>query len=175
MAKFYATSLAARPLVMSGKTFKFEITGISAGRAFGVLKTEAADEISILDAAVAARRGVKEIDEAEYANALEAKKKAGHSLSSNGSKPPPRVAHTPKLLPDLAVEGKGSAASAGQRQGDVKSPTEVDTEAKPKVKDLIRIERVNPPQPFARSNEKVVKASKRASSKAARLIRQAVG
>lgn len=170
MARFYFSTLAARPMTLSGRTFRFTICSVMSGRANGVYEATDDAEIAVLSQAVANRRGVQEISEEQFA-AL--KKKASQTpqlANSRGSKPP-RVIRIP-LLPEMTVAPKSPAkdadfAGAVDAHGNrVSNPDEPDSA--PNIADLIQVQRVNPPKPFSDSDSKVRKSAARATARVAR-------
>lgn len=167
--KAYFTTLAARPMAISGRQFKFTISSLASGRAAGYFETSDPTEIAILDDAVRGRRGVREISLEELEN-LKKNRETQPLRNSNVSSP--RVVRIP-TLPDLPVEGRGSAASAasgaskpGESLFSGPAPT-----SPPPTKSLINVERVNPPKPFAQADQKARKASERADRAKVRVAR----
>lgn len=179
MARYYFTSLANRPMTLSGKVFKFTICGLSSGRACGVYKTEDPGEIAVLDDAVRGRRGVKEIGEAEY---IESEKKTAQIRSSLSLKGyAPRVVQPP-ILPALAVEAVPGVPAemrpSAPQKGDIFSgpggkPMSEAERNRPSIANLLRVGKVNPPKPFAASEGKVRKAAARADRAKIRVVRPA--
>ena len=168
-AKFYFTTLAARPLTFSGRVFKFLVCGISSGRACGVYKAEDPAEIAVLDDAVRGKRGIKEVSPEEGAE-LE-KKTAQIQTFASGRESGPRVVQPP-ILPQLAVESAPGVPANGRPTGTtpnenlLSGPTH-----RPSIVDLLRQGKVNPPRPFAQSDAKVKKASARADRAKIRVAR----
>lgn len=169
MPKHYFTSLASRPMKLSGKDFRFAICSIAGGRASGVYEATDPAEIAILDAAVSGRRGVQEIGADEFETLKKKASQTRQSVSSNGSKPP-RVVLIP-LLPEIAIEGKGSAPSAASEAGKSRNG-EDNLLAQPSISSLIRVKKVNPPRPFAASEQKTRKAADRADRAKVRVARK---
>lgn len=170
MAKFYFTSLGARPMRISGRVITFTVCSISGGRAAGVYEATDDEEIAVLDDAVRGRRGVKEIGEEEF---TELKKKATATRplkSSNVSSP--RVVRIP-TLPEMAVEARAGVPSAGLRSDGSQRALE-DLPPSPSIASLLRTARVNPPKPFAASDEKTRKSSDRADRAKVRVSRKSV-
>lgn len=156
MRKSYFSQLASRPLTFSGKSFRFLICSKMAGRSAGIYQTEDPEEIKILDAAVAGRRGIREITEPE---AEELKKKATRTLQSpksGGFKP--RLGRSPISPPLKLSEENADGAASGRKN----EPPDETLLTKPESSNLIRIERVNPPKPFSGSDTKVERAASRA-------------
>lgn len=76
--KFYHASSANR---LVGGKIQFQVYDVGSGSgAVGVYATDNADEIALLDKLVAERRGISEIDQAEYS--LCSKKKVPNSIAS---------------------------------------------------------------------------------------------
>jgi hypothetical protein len=171
--KFYFTTLARRPLTLSGSVFTFELCSVSGGRANGIFATEDPTAISILDDAVRGRRGVQEITEADY---VEQKKKQNEIPSSrNSNVSPPRVVR-PKI--ELAVAAPSAGVVDPSSRGPIGSHPEESAfrpEANvPSIGNLLKTRRVNPPKPFAASDQKIKAAVKRGAAKAARAVRPAI-
>jgi hypothetical protein len=169
--KFYFSQLAARPLVFSGRTFRFLICSKMSGRHAGVYMTEDAEEIKVLDGAVAGKRGIQEIGESDYEDL---KKKATLTLQSPksaGSKP--RVAHSPKVPPLQLSEGSARGAESG-KNADADHEDDQSLISKPAVETLIRVERVASPKPFGNSERAVAKAVRRADAAKIRSVQKAV-
>jgi hypothetical protein len=170
VAKYFFTSLANRPMTLSGRIFRFDVCSIQGGKAAGVYEATDAEEIKVLEEAVAARRGVKEIGEAEFELLKKKLTLTPPSRSSNVSRP--RVVRIP-TLPEVSMEAKigvPSAASGASKPG--VNPEE-NLLVAPPISKLVRVERVNPPRPFATADQKVVKASKRAARAKVRVARSA--
>lgn len=168
MPKFYHTTLARKPMTLSGRIITFLPYSVSMGKVAGVFKAEDPADIQVLDDAVRGRRGVAEISEAEY---LEAEKKTQQTRpSSNTSVSRPRVVKIP-TLPEAAVSDKpGNAAPSADRENDLfTGPAPV----KPATAELVKVGKVNPPKPFAGADDKVRKASARADKAKVRVARRA--
>lgn len=167
MGKYYFTTLASRPLTFSGTVFRFLICSQIAGRASGVYESQNDNETAILDAAVAARRGVSAIGQEEF----EAQKKRVQTMpqSVRLGVSPPRPVQPPKPV-ELAM-GKAGVPSAGLP---AKQNDETSLAKAPAIRDLIRERKVNPPQPFTSAAQKTKKASDRATTKAARVVRRSI-
>ncbi len=174
-SRFYFTSLAARPMTLSGHVFKFLVCSLSSGKAVGIYEATDPGEIAVLDDAVRARRGVSEIS-AEDAEKL--KKKVSQtpiSVSSRGSSPP-HVVRIP-LLPQLAVEAADGVASTGRNPDGTQRPREVLPPAPaplPSPDSLLHIQRVNSPKPFMAAESKTKKAAARAGKAKIRVDRKAI-
>jgi hypothetical protein len=178
-AKYYFTSLARRPMTLSGHVFKFLVCSAAGGSAAGVLEATDPVAIQVLDDAVRAKRGVKEISAEEFE---ELKKKGSvtpQRVNSNGYQP--RVIQPP-ILPQLAVEERAGVPSAGKpsaaQQGDIFSgpggkPMSEAEKNRPSIGNLLRVGKVNPPKPFAASEGKTRKAAARADRAKIRVVRPA--
>lgn len=169
MKRYFSTTLARRPMTLSGHVITFLIASISGGRAYGVYATENPEEIKVLDAAVAGRRGVSSISEGDYDVALKKASPIHSSLNSNGS--PPRLA-LPKITPELAVNAKAGVA-VGKPPAQ-ETQFQGDTHTTPSIASLLRVKRLSPPTPFAASDAKVKKASARADRAKVRVARTSV-
>ena len=170
--KFYFSTLVRRPLTLSGRVFTFEICSISGGSASGVYATDNPDEIVVLDDAARGRRGVSEITEAVYAESLEKKKRTPRS--SNTSVSPQRLAR-PSIAPPISVDEKTGVLSAAEpKPAADQTAFTGDIPTRPTIENLIRIKRLSPPKPFAESDAKVAKASKRADRAKVRVARASV-
>jgi hypothetical protein len=164
--KYYFTQLASRPLVLSGKPYRFLICSQMAGRSSGVYMAESEEEIRVMDDAVRARRGVKEIGAEEYE---ELKKKATRqmqSVKSGGSKP--KLVFSPKTPPLRLAENAPGVAS------EAKKAAEEAMLVAPPVTTLINVEKVGSPRPFSTSDTKVSRAVKRADRAKVRLVQPSV-
>lgn len=172
MPKFYFTSIANRPMRLSGFTFRFEICSLHGGKAAGIYAAEREDEQAVLDDAVRGRRGVKEIGAEEYA---ELKKKLSQTPPSKPSNVfRPRVVQIP-TLPEVAIEERAGvvrSADSGAAGKPAVNPEE-NLLAQPPISKLVRLERVNPPAPFAQATNKAVKAAQRADRAKIRVARKA--
>lgn len=159
-------------MTLSGRVFKFTVCSVMSGRASGFYETKDADEESILDAAVAGKRGVSLMSESD---AVMAKKKASQiQQSSNFNGSSPRVVQIP-LLPQLAVEAADGVASTGIRaDGSQKPREELPPAPAPSIGSLLKIERINPPKPFANSEAKIKRSADRGDKAKIRLIRKHV-
>lgn len=165
-------------MTLSGRVFKFNVCSLSAGRACGVFKAESESDIAILADAVRSKRGVSEIDEAQY---LEAEKKSSQTQSLLSLKGyAPRVVQPP-ILPALAVEAVPGVASDGRTPVTPKTdlfsgpggrPTAAEAN-RPSIANLLKIGKVNPPKTFAESKDKVRKSSARADRAKIRVARAA--
>lgn len=168
MAKYYFTSLARKPMVLSGRTITFLPFSVSIGKVSGVFKAEDPADIQVLDDAVRGRRGVSEISEVEYLEAEKKTAKIPPSLNTSGLKP--RVVKIP-TLPEAAVSDKPGNAARSADQSDetlFTGPAPV----KLASADLVKIGKVNPPKPFAGSEDKTRKASNRADRAKIRVARR---
>lgn len=161
--RHYFTQLAARPLVFSGRTFRFLICAQNAGRAVGVYATEDAAEINVLDAAVAARRGIKAIEVDEYEGLKKKATIALQSVKSGGSRP--KLARPP----ELAMEKAGVVGAASGKNNDEEGML-----TRPPAEKLIRLQKVASPKPFSGSEIKTKRASERASAAKIRVARPSV-
>ena len=174
-SKFYFTSLARRPMTLSGHVFKFLVCSVAGGSAAGVLEATDPVAIQVLDDAVRSKRGVREISVEEFD---ELKKKGSvtpQRLNSTGYRP--RVIQPP-ILPPLAVEERAGVPSAGRPAptGDLFSgpggkPMSEAERNRPSIANLLRVGKVNPPKPFAASEGKVRKAAARADRAKIRVVR----
>lgn len=169
MAKFYFSQFAAKPLTYSGRVFRFEVCSLLAGRPVGTYRAEDEEEIKILDGVVASRRGVKEIDEAEYETLQKKKKQTPPPSNSGVSKA--RVVQPP-ILPQMAVEAKAGVPSAGLRADGSQNPPE-NLPPSPTIGSLVRTQRVNSPKPFASAEQKTKKAADRGKIRVARKAEKA--
>lgn len=173
MKKFYGTTLARKPLTFSGHVITFLISSISGGRAFGVYATENPEEIQVLDAAVAGRRGVSSISEEDYD--LGAKKATPTRSSKPTDASQPRLVR-PQIQPELAMGAKVGVSAAAIAEP---TPAKTDqfqgeTHTTPSIASLLKVKRLNPPKPFATSETKTKKASDRADRAKVRMVRAAV-
>lgn len=174
MAKFYFTSLARRPLTLSGRVFKFSVFSLSGGSASGVYEATDPEEIRILDEAVAGRRGVRAMSEEEGANA---KKKATPTLRfANSTVSKARIIQPP-ILPQLSVEQKAGVPYAGKPQGTNPEENMLSSPSanRPSIGNLLRLGKVNPPKPFATAEDKTKKSAARAERAKIRVIRDKEG
>lgn len=176
-AKYYFSAQARRPLTFGGKQFAFSVFSLNGGAASGVYEATDPAEIEILDAAVAGRRGVRAMPEEE---GIACKKKATPTLRSQsirGSSPSPhRVVQIP-VLPQLSVEERPGVPSAGRPSG-VTPEQNLHAGAsytKPSIGALLKTGKVNPPKPFAASDDKTRKASARADRAKIRIVRAQEG
>lgn len=151
---------------MGGREFRFLICSQMAGRAAGVYEATDPVDIQLLDDAVRARRGIKEIGAEEFAELKKKVTRTPQSLKSGAFRPKP----VPSIPPmELAVEKAGVAFAAGSSpKGASPNNEEQLAVGAPPVRDLIREQRVNPPKPFAAADEKAVKSAQRAERKRAK-------
>lgn len=166
--KHYFTSIAGRPMTISGYTIKFLICSLQGGKAVGVYETSDPGEIAALDAAVAGRRGVRAISAEEFEASKKKAQMTRPSWNSSGFRGP-RVIRVP-TLPEMSVEPRAGVPSAGSR-GDDKNGDQ-NLLVAPPISKLVRIERVNPPRPFGVSDQKTQKASARADRAKVRVARR---
>lgn len=170
--KFYFSSLARRPMTLSGHVIKFLISGIAGGSASGVYATEHPEEIKVLDDAVRGRRGVSEITEEAFE---EARKKAQPTRSSSNSKDSPSRLARPAITPPLSVAEKTAVDSAGAKLPKSRDTLFTgDTHTTPSIASLLRVKVLNPPKPFAEADAKTTKASARAARAKVRVARASV-
>lgn len=168
--KFYFTSLAARPMTLSGHIFKFIVCSMSGGRAAGFYEANDPAEIAILDGAVQAKRGISAISEEEGEKLKKKVSQTPVSVSSRGFRP--RSIQIP-TLPLAAVESRPGVPSAGLRADGSQNPPE-DLPPSPSIGSLLHVRTVTPPQPFSAANAKAEKASGRADRAKIRVARRSV-
>jgi hypothetical protein len=161
-AKFYFTTVAARPLTFQNRKFSFLVCSTAGGRANGVFATEDAGEQAVLDAAVQSRRGVKEIGADEYEQLKKKATKMPASSNFGGFKP--RIVQPP-ILPQMAVEGRAAAPHAGQPAA---KPVAETLPPSPTIGSLVKTQKVASPKPFANSEKKTKQAADRAKIRVAR-------
>jgi hypothetical protein len=167
MGKYYFTQLASRPMTLSGKQYRFLICEQVSGRSCGVYEAQDENEERVLDDAVRAKRGVREISPEAYE---ELKKKATRTIQSPKSAGfRPRLARAP-ILPPLGMQEKTGVVGVASKKGD----GEETLITKPKIAELIKIERVNSPKPFSGSETKIKRSSERADRAKIRVARPSV-
>lgn len=160
-------------MTLSGHVIKFLICSSSGGRAAGVYEATDEEEIKVLADAVASKRGVSEIDEAQFETLKKKATQTPQSGNSGGSRP--RVVRIP-TLPDLAVEASPGVPSAGRlADGTQRAPLELPPSPAPSIASLLQVRKVNPPRPFSGSDVKTDKASKRGDRAKIRVARASVG
>lgn len=173
MKRYYSTTLARKPLTLSGHVLTFQIASISGGRAYGVYAAENPEEIKVLDAAVAGRRGVSSISEEDYDTAIKKASQTRSSSNSSASQQPRLV--RPAVTPPISQDGKIGVVHAGDKPPpSQETQFQGDTRTTPSIASLLRVKRLSPPTPFAASDAKVKKASARADRAKVRVARTSV-
>jgi hypothetical protein len=162
-------------MTLSGRVINFTVVSLAGGKASGVFEATDPADIQVLDDAVRGRRGVSEISAEIYADSIEKKKM---TLPSSSSKNIVRLVR-PQITPPVAMEEKAGVVLAAEKpkpsdqtafQGDR------DARSTPSIAALMqgRVKKLNPPKPFAASEAKTEKASKRADRAKVRVARASV-
>lgn len=173
--KYYFTTMARKPMTLSGRVITFTVSSLSGGRAAGVFKATEPADILVLDDAVRGRRGVSEITQADYEAAEKKKSQTRSSVNSAGFQP--RVVQMP-TLPDLPLNRAKGALSADDAKKVAQSQENLftgETHTQPTIASLLRVKRLNPPKPFAEADGKTDRAIKRADRAKVRVARKAEG
>ncbi len=147
-------------MTLNGHVITFLVSSISGGSASGVYATEDPGEIAVLDDAVRGRRGVSEITEEAFEDARKKAKPTRQSSNTNGQLP--RLVRAQITPPISVAEKTGVLSAAEPKPASDQTAFTGDIPTRPTIENLIRIKRLRPPKPFAESDAKVAKASKRA-------------
>lgn len=108
MARYFYTEFAESPVVVGGKTYKFDRCAFTAGHWIGVYAGDDGD-MGLLRV-----RGVSEINAEDYGK-LQAQKKTTTSFSNLSSlSNSPRAVVQSSGHPAMQIQGKGAVASAGE-------------------------------------------------------------
>lgn len=158
MSRYLFTEFAENPVVANGNTYTFEKVSFSSGHWWGVLEVPDAEAPGIL----AAARRVAECSREDYDKYL-AQKKTTPSL--NNSKPSNKLQRpvVQQKGPPIPIADRAGAVSAGGNEP--KPEPAAPAQEFPAVSDVIKVDRVAPPQPIVEGDRRVGEPKKRSKNK----------
>ena len=157
MPRYLFTEFAESPVKANGKTYQFDKVSFSVGHWLGTLEVEDAEVPGLL-----AVRGVSEVSADDYEK-LQAQKKtipySGRLNAWNNSSRPV----VQQKGPPIPIAEKPGAVSAGANL----PPPEPVAESKkfPDVKDVLKVEKVAPPQPIVEGDRRIGESKSKRKSK----------
>lgn len=153
MARYFFSQRSNRPLAVNGRTYRFDQVSFTAGNYCGVVLAESPEAVEDMVRAVELRLGVVEIPEDEYST-LKKKQPAipslDHSSVSNGK---PRPIETQRPQNSLSMTSRPGVVSAESATPQTESASPAKAVLDPS--DVIKIDRVAPPQPFVEEKDRI--------------------
>lgn len=156
MSRYLFTEFAESPVVANGNTYQFTKVELHVGHWLGILEVPDADAPGIL----AAARRISEISAEDFEKLK--KKVSSSSVSSMSWRGSPRPVVQQKG-PPIPIADQAGAVSAGGNEP--KPEPAAPAQEFPAVSDVIKVDRVAPPQPIVEGDRRVGEPKKRSKTK----------